>query len=394
MSSTLKDRLFLLLNARKDHLLGIICLLITVVILITGLWPLNFDPVNKVEWLQNGKGIRFYGRGIVFSPEPLVTDGAASRNAYITVEFLIRPHRKSSYAVASILTLYDRDLERFILGQWKKELIIRIPAAKADRQEHFREIGIDDALKRDTTHLITVTFGKESTDIYLDGEFEKSVPHYALISDDQGFSGQLILGNSPEGTHPWNGTFFGLAIYDRPLNSKEALDHYQVWQQRIPSRSRLLSGSSMPIALYLFDEHGGGQIRNHSGDRNHLLIPSTFKPLHRTILGVPAKSQWFTRWILMDITINILGFIPFGFFLTAWLWQAKNLSVLRAYGTSILLGVSISIAIELIQAYLPTRDSSFLDVISNTLGTVIGVLLLQYALPILHRIKGDRTLTS
>ena len=94
----------------------------------------------------------------------------------------------------------------------------------------------------------------------------------------------------------------------------------------------------------------------------------------------------------MDITVNILGFLPFGFFLSAWLRLVKNLPAPRAYGISILLGFCLSLAIELIQVYLPTRDSSLMDVFSNTMGTAAGVLLFKYVLPVLHKIKGDRVL--
>jgi hypothetical protein len=71
----------LMTETDKSPLLGIICLLITVTLLVAGLWPFNFIPGNKVEWLQNGNGSRFYGQGIVFSQEPLVIQEAASRNA-------------------------------------------------------------------------------------------------------------------------------------------------------------------------------------------------------------------------------------------------------------------------------------------------------------------------
>ena len=59
------------------------------------------------------------------------------------------------------------------------------------------------------------------------------------------------------------------------------------WQQR----GQLLSTNrSKPVAMYLFDEHGSEQIRDHSGARNDLLIPASFHPLRRIILGLPEKD--------------------------------------------------------------------------------------------------------
>jgi len=248
-------------------------------------------------------------------------------------------------------------------------------------------------LEEDKTYLLSVISGNGYTAIYIDGRLMNSFPNFSLMTDERGLSGNLILGNSPDGRHTWNGEFLGLAIYDRAVTDKEVLDNYHAWQQHQLDRGRL-GNFIMPTALYLFDEHGGQQIRNHASNRYHLLIPRPFQPLHRNVLEVPRREYWLTRSNLIDVSINILGFIPFGFFLTAWLRQSINRSAPRAYNISIILGFCISITIELAQAYLPTRDSSLLDVFDNTLGTIVGILLLKYALPIFYKIKGARALSA
>ena len=172
-----------MMENKKTFTAGIICVMITATLLIAGLWPFNFSPDNKVEWLQNGNGIRFFGQGIVFSAEPIVIQKTAAINPSVTIELLVRPHREINNMVASILTLYDGNIEQFIFGQWKKELIICIPAARAEHHKHYREIGVENVLKRDTTHLITVTSSQETTDIYIDGTLEKRFP--ALLSHPQ-----------------------------------------------------------------------------------------------------------------------------------------------------------------------------------------------------------------
>jgi hypothetical protein len=378
-----KNRLFLFLKPLHRPALGVIFFLYSMTILIAGLWPLNFNPANKVEWIQNGNGIRFYGQGIAFCADPLVTQDIASKYASFTIELLLRPDKEFSNYVPSILTLLGNNLsDQFIVGQWKSELIIRVPVIKSERHKRYHEIAVGDALLKRTTHLITVTSEKDTTHVYVDGKRDKLFPHYSLIRDNRGLSGRMVLGNSPDGTAPWSGSFLGLAIYDNALNAQEALEHGRAWLQ---GGTLLLSMEKKPIALYLFDEHGGEQIQDHTGTRNHLLMPVTFRPLRRIILGMPMRDQWFSRSNLNDITVNIIGFVPFGFFLSAWLLQAKGFSAPRVYWIALFIGFCVSLAIELTQIYLPSRDSSLLDLIDNTLGTAIGVFVFKYAGPALQK---------
>jgi len=54
----------------------------------------------------------------------------------------------------------------------------------------------------------------------------------------------------------------------------------------------------------------------------------------------------------------------------------------RAFCTSVLLGALLSLTIEVLQYFLPMRDSDSLDFLVNTLGTMIGAWL--YALEADH----------
>ncbi|MGB6477849.1 MAG: VanZ family protein, partial [Candidatus Sulfotelmatobacter sp.] len=74
-----------------------------------------------------------------------------------------------------------------------------------------------------------------------------------------------------------------------------------------------------------------------------------------------------------DVLINIGGFIPLGFFFCAYFSSVRPLK--RAMLTTIVLGGVVSLAIEVLQAFLPTRDSGMTDIITNTLGTGLGALL-------------------
>ena len=52
-----------------------------------------------------------------------------------------------------------------------------------------------------------------------------------------------------------------------------------------------------------------------------------------------------------------------------------KLIIIRGSLISIIIAGCISLSIELIQVYLPTRNSQLTDVITNTIGAIIGVIL-------------------
>jgi VanZ family protein len=77
-------------------------------------------------------------------------------------------------------------------------------------------------------------------------------------------------------------------------------------------------------------------------------------------------------WTAYDIYINILGYIPLGFVLTlADLRVNKNHGQVWSYNW--IYAVALSLILESLQTYLPTRVPSSIDFLLNCLGTLIGV---------------------
>ena len=89
-----------------------------------------------------------------------------------------------------------------------------------------------------------------------------------------------------------------------------------------------------------------------------------------------ATRPW-TRWSYWkDIAVNIFGFIPLGFLFLAYFAIVKQNP--RPTMMVVTLGFAISLTIEVAQRFLPTRDSSMMDLMTNTLGTFLGVLLFRF----------------
>jgi len=357
--------------------LGSICLAILIIILIVGLWPFNFFPKNKVTWLPDKNGVCFPGQSMILSLDPLNDPQQSLLNKKtITIEILIRPTEEPQGDINRILSMYDeKSSEITFLSQWKKHLIIRSRTKRTDANRWYREIGIDDAFRKEQDYLLSVVSGKEGTTLYINGQPVKTYPRHHLLDSITSKKVSFILGNSPVGKHSWKGRVMELAIYNRSFTPEEIFEHYQSYlENNFTMSSKKEEGH---IGLYLFNEKLGATVHDYSNLNNHLTIPAIFRPVQRIILALPGQDFRWDKSFVQDTVINLLGFIPVGFFFTAFLLKAGHWKRMTIYIGVAAAGFMISLAIELLQIYLPSRNSQLNDVICNAVGTVLGILILH-----------------
>ena len=90
-------------------------------------------------------------------------------------------------------------------------------------------------------------------------------------------------------------------------------------------------------------------------------------------LLVFLDAAWPRYWTGFDLVINILVYLPLGFLLTLslrrvpWRW-------LQVFIT-LLVGSGLSLGLECLQTWLPSRVASNLDLGCNTLGALLGALV-------------------
>jgi hypothetical protein len=346
-------------EASKPKVLGATCVLMASLVLIAGLWPFNPRPVNEVNWLANENGVRFGDNGTIYSSGTFTAAGSSP----CSLEIWLQP--AVEYDTNTILAFYTpKRLVPFSLNQSGDSLALR----REVRPREESEVWIQHVFGGRKLLFIAISSDTIQTNVFVDGEIVQTAAKFELSSKD--LSGQLVLGTSPLTYATWAGDLRGIAIYGRALTPAEVIQHFHAWTANEPPKQSVDPTSL--VALYRFDERAGRIVHN-LGQGPNLYIPDRFTIVHKLFLTAPWNELRFNRGYLGNVLINIGGFIPLGFFLCMYFSRVQ--AGRRAAITAILLGAAISLTIEILQAYIPSRDSGMTDVITNTTGAALGMAL-------------------
>jgi hypothetical protein len=270
-----------------------------------------------------------------------------------------------------ILAFYspESQMAPFALRQWRDGLVLEHEGQGISGKK--TEIYFGDVLSLQKPVLVTITSGEAGTATYADGRLIKRVANFAISNQD--LTGQFVIGNAPTTAYSWSGQLKGLAIYDRELSTSEVSQSSADWTEGSHLDSVKRDGAA---ARYLFDEGNGNVVRNQVDESTDLLIPERFFVLHPQFLERPW-DEYRPGWrYWKNIAINVVGFIPLGFFFYAYLSRVRQSK--HPVALTIALGFAVSLTIEVLQAFLPTRDSGMTDLVTNTLGTTVGVMAFRY----------------
>ena len=359
----------------KTRLLDLICVGVACVILTLGLWPFH-SPDNEVSWLGNRNGLAFDRFSTVMSSAalPVTSQEGAPSGPGGTIEVWLQPRR--IWDAGTILAIYTSgNLHQFSLRQSLSDLALETAIRENPHPANTARLYVPDAFRKPRPVFLTIASGIHGTAVYTNGVLARTAPHFRLASE--AFTGRLVLGDSPGQTDSWSGDLLGLAIYRRELTAAQALRHYETWTQGARPE---LSAEEGRTALYLFDERAGNVVHDHAGSGVHLYIPGKYMVLEQIFLEPFWREFSLSRSYWDSALKNIIGFIPFGFCFCACLSAHK---LRRAALATVILGTLVSLAIEILQAYLPTRDSGTTDIFTNTLGTCIGVIAWTVIRPLL-----------
>ena len=362
------------MNQRRNRpettrkILGGICFFVSCTLFVAAFWPFNLVPPNEVGWLANEGGLWFGKNATIFSSGVFGVPRSSTK-PFCSVEIWLQPAFAGVKSSETILSFYTPDNPgKFRLMQYLDQFLVQ--RDYRDPQNHLAtaEIKVEHAFHRDERVLFTITSNRKGTSVYRNGVFAESDSRFDLTCAS--FSGQLVIGNSQVIYDAWQGRLFGVAFYSQSLTREQISRHYESW-----SHCRVRQGFREDglVALYSFAEGAGRMIHDSLGASPDLYIPQTFKILHKRLLTPPWEEFSPDLGYAWDLFINVIGFVPFGFFFYAYFVGDRPGD--RAALLTVALGGLTSLAIEILQWFLPSRSSGVTDIIANTLGSGVGVIL-------------------
>jgi VanZ family protein len=344
-------------------------------ILFFGLRPKGFSFSNGVNWITDRAGIHFGKYGIAYThplDEKIEDHTSASNNLSLEIALKIEKPYKNGFNF--IFALHNgKDSHQLLLAQWRSWIIFMNGDDYAHKRKTNR-ISLDTALLPAGPLLLTMTTGRYGTRLYCDG---KRVQEKKDLTLDwpRGGKSRLLLGNSVYGTNPWEGDVYGLAFYRSTLTDEDIAMHFNRWSEE---HNFSFAKADPPLVLFLFNEKEGEWANDYAAGHHPLNIPKKMEVLEKKILSPPWQDFRLDRNNLEDILLNVFGFMPLGFFLFAALNRRDGHSMKHGVLIAVILCCGVSLFVEIVQAWIPPRSSSVIDLISNTFGGWVGSFTSRY----------------
>ncbi len=327
-----------------------------------GWWPWQPWPDNRVQWRQDGPGLKFQPPSLAVLP-PLSLEILPAEPGGVWIELELMASPQAVPALQQVLTLHHGGAPaKIAVCQWKSDLLLWIPAPDAPRG--IREIGTTVADGR--PHLVTLVFGEHETRIYVDGVLRRRSVEFRV--HPEAWRGQWVLGDAPAGKRGWRGELRSLGVGRGPRPSEQVIERQGEWERREAGGMGTTPGM---VAFFALNE-GRGRMASGRVPGVWLELPKVYTVPHKLPLAWSGDLTQIWRRDVRDTLVNVLGFIPLG--VLAWLACAQVGPTLRWLGV-LGSGLLLSSIIETGQIWLPERVSSAIDLFCNGLGSMLGGLL-------------------
>ena len=301
-----------------------------------------FRPFQLIPGLRGSK------------PGGALEDGEGSRKIRtalmatnrMSLEILLKTDSLRQGGSARIVS-FSRDTKsrNFTLGQEGNGLCFRLRTTETDDNGVYPSLLVQKVFDSETNQHLVITYDGAIVRLYIDGKLHPKAIALNGSFDNWGRNHLLTMGDESPGGRAWKGKIEYFSIYDRALDTTEV--------------AVLCNGEPLSGAVYAYHNGGKGEHGMHPMKYRNLFINSD------------SGSN------PIDSIVNIVGFIPLAplFFLVfpAGLRRRQVLAVFLLPG---LLGLAMSGTIEYMQRGISGRVPCLIDLMNNTLGTLLGCLLL------------------
>ncbi|HLV33196.1 MAG TPA: VanZ family protein [Chitinispirillaceae bacterium] len=334
-------------------------LMMILLILFVGLFPFNFREKNQA-CINTSKQLICFKKPSFALISPIPEKLVQILNKPFTVQIRLKTFSLATRNVPHIFSIFNNNSDFFTIGQWKSGVLFQFNDIKTGYKNKF---GYKDAFKSEEPVMLTLCCSRNETVLFKNDKIVHRWNKPIVINNLSEAQG-IILGNSSDGTGSWNGQIYEITFYDRFLSQNDITNHYQ-FQSSYQTNDSLFDDKTDKIFTVSFDKSSSAI----------LSIPQIFRPPVLSSFTPPWVDFRFNHSYISDVIVNLLGFIPFGALLCYLLFIRMN-SCVKSVAVSGLICAFISFTIEFLQIYLPFRSSQLSDLILNTLGGLIGSVVI------------------
>lgn len=306
-------------------------------------------------WNETEQSVRIEpGRALEDRRNPDRVRRALTASGQISVELDLQTGSVDQSGPARIFSFSRDSMSRnFTVAQEGNGFVFRLRTSFTDLNGIYPSLVVPEVFDSSHRQHLVVTYDGIKVRLYVDGILSEDAIDLNGSFENWSRNQTLILGDEPAGNYPWLGELFRVAVYDRALSP-----------QAVTRLSERDAAQVRPAVIleYNFDETPADQ------------RPLSLVPLRYRNLVVISDTSIF-NWT--DCIANVIGFIPVAPLVYFALPRSKRgRNVRSVFVIPVALGGAISLFFELSQRYLAGRVPSTLDLGYNTLGSLIGAVLL------------------
>ena len=315
--------------------------------MVATVYPLPRNPFGEshVTALQDG-GVRILDRSLLVSDRRVpILDAPAYVEGRFAIDVLFRAARADADGPARIVTYsLNPGIQNWVVAQENGALEVR----------HRRHMAsFPDAIRAGVRQHFVISLEDGRVTLFRRGHPPETRRLGGRPRRRWDSRCRFSLGNELTGDRPWIGDIERARIYDRPVSADEA--------------ARLLAGRADIVPDVELEYRAGSWFLGPEIPLRIVPWPWSLK-IDQMIEGAyPTREPG-----LLDRIVNVLGTMPLGFFLGAWLRRRRAARVLLAAAT---LQLGLSVVVEISQIFGRYRFGDPADVATNVAGAVLGALL-------------------